>query len=148
MCQSGKEIKLCTCVPNGMDTIIHHKNSRKNRQKRRVDFTWTLEKCVGYSKTTMDGMGYRPEESLSEDLTNEGILIDLNSKNCFDFDYEPSEKDNLQIFATESSIRRHLSFIFKNGEWIASSHLPFMYEMEKINFGKVIIEDKTENKND
>lgn len=148
MCQSGKEIKLCTCVPNGMDTIIHHKNSRKNRQKRRVDFTWTLEKCLGWSKTTMDGMGYMPEKALTEDLTNERMLIDLNSKNCFDFDYEPSEKDNLQIFAPEGSIRRHLSFIFQNGEWIASSHLPFMYEMEKINFGKVTLEDKTENKND
>lgn len=148
MCQNGKEIKLCTCVPNGMDTIIHHKNSRKNRQKRRVDFTWTLEKCLGWSKTTMDGMGYMPEKALTEDLTNERMLVDLNSKNCFDFDYEPNEKDNLQIFTPESSIRRHLSFIFRNGEWVAGSHMPFMYEMEKINFGKVTLEDKTENKND
>ncbi|MCP2025302.1 hypothetical protein L1276_000442 [Flavobacterium sp. HSC-32F16] len=144
MCQSGKEIKLCTCVPNGMDTIIHHKNSRKNRQKRRVDFTWTLQRCMGYSKTTMDGMGYRPEDALTEDLTNERMLVDLNSKNCFDFDYQPSEGDNLLIFTPESFIREHLSFIFKNGEWIADSHMPFLYEMKKINFGTVTFEDKTE----
>ncbi|OHT44215.1 MULTISPECIES: hypothetical protein [Flavobacterium] len=141
MCVNGKEIKLCTCVPNGMDTIIHHKNSRKNRKKRRVDFTWTLEKCMGYSKTTMDGMGYRPEEVLTEDLTNERMLMVLNTNNCFDFDYQPGEGDNLQVFAPENSMRRHLSFIFKNGEWTAGSHMPFMYEMEKINFGKVTFKD-------
>ncbi|MDL2144394.1 hypothetical protein QQY79_17840 [Flavobacterium tructae] len=141
MCVNGKEIKLCTCVPNGMDTIIHHKNSRKNRKKRRVDFTWTLEKCMGYSKMTMDGMGYRPEEVLTEDLTNERMLLVLNTNNCFDFDYQPIEGDNLQVFAPENSMRRHLSFIFKNGEWTAGSHMPFMYEMEKINFGKVTFKD-------
>jgi hypothetical protein len=148
MCETGKEIKLCTCVPNGMNTIIHHKNSRKNKNKRRNDFTWTLEKCLGFSKSTMDGMGYMPEKTLSEDLTNERMLVDLNSKNCFDFDYQPNEGDNLQIFTPENSIRRHLSFVFRNEEWIAYSYLPFKYEFEKINYGKVTFEDKTENKND
>ncbi|HEY1196565.1 hypothetical protein [Flavobacterium sp.] len=144
MCKSGKEIKLCTCVPNGINTVIHHKNSRKNRKKRRTEFTWTLEKCMGFSKTTMDGMGYMPEKMLTVDLTNEKMVADLNSKNCFDFDYEPNEGDSLRIFTPGGSYEKHLSFIYKNKQWIAGSHMPFMYEMQKINFGNVTFDGKTE----
>ncbi len=148
MCETGKEIKLCTCFPATMNKIVHHKNSRKSKNKRRNDFTWTLKRCLGFSNSTMDGMGYMPDETLSEDLTNEKMLVDLNSRNCFDFDYKPSEGDNLQIFGPEIYGGRHLSFIFENEEWIADSYLAFMYELEKINYGKVTFEDKTENKND
>lgn len=144
MCQIDKEIKLCTCFPATMDKIVHHKKSRKSRNKAHSEFTWTLEKCLGPSLTTMDGMGYMPEKTLSEDLTNEIMLTHLNSKNCFDFDYQPTEGDNLQIYTPENRIRKHLSFIFENGEWIADSYLPFMYRMEKVNYGKVTFEDKIE----
>lgn len=141
MCQTGKEIRLCTCVPNGIDKIVHNKKSRRFKHLRN-EFTWTLEECMGPSKTTMDGMGYRPEETLSEDLTAERMLTDLNSRNCFDFDYQPKEGDNLQVFTPENSMRKHMSFIFKNQEWIAHSYLPFKYEMEKVNYGTVTIENK------
>lgn len=140
MCETGKEIKLCTCFPATMDKIVHHKNSRKSKNKRRNEFTWILRRCVGPSKYTMDGMGYMPDKALSEGLTNERMLVDLNSRNCFDFDYQPNEGDNLEIFTPENYIRRHLSFIFENKEWIADSYLPFMYELEKINYGKVTFE--------
>ncbi|MDP5202236.1 hypothetical protein [Flavobacterium sp. DG2-3] len=92
----------------------------------------------------MDGMGYLPDETLSEDLTNEIMLIQLNSRDCFDFDYQPQEDDNLNVYTPENGNRKHLSFIFKNGEWTADWHLPFKYEMKKINYGKVSFEDKTE----
>ncbi|TPG45229.1 hypothetical protein EAH81_01095 [Flavobacterium pectinovorum] len=131
-----------------MNKVVHHKNSRKSKNKRLNDFTWTLDRCLGFSNTTMDGMGYMPEKALSEDLTNERMLVDLNSKNCFDFDYEPQEGDNLSIYTPKNHIRKHLSFIFENGEWIADSYLPFMYKLEKINYGKVTFQDKTEDKND
>ncbi|RKR05684.1 hypothetical protein C8C83_5035 [Flavobacterium sp. 90] len=140
MCKTEKEIKLCTCFPATMDKIVHHKNSRKSKNKKRNEFTWTLEKCLGPSKYTMDGMGYMPDKVLSEDLTNERMLIDLNSKNCFDFDYQPNEGDNLEIFTPENLNKRHLSFVFRNGEWIAEWYLPFKYEMEKINYGIVSFE--------
>ena len=140
MCETGKEIKLCTCFPATMNKIVHHKNSRKFKNKGRNEFTWTLKECLGHSKSTMDGMGYMPDDSLSEDLTNERMLVELNSKNCFDFDYEPKEGDNLQIFTPENTIRRHLSFIFQNEQWIADSYLPFKYELQKVNYGKVTFE--------
>ncbi len=94
----------------------------------------------GADKSGMDGIGYMAEKALTEDLTNERMLVALNSKNCFDFDYQPNEGDNLQIFTPENAIRKHLSFVFQNGEWIAYSYLAFLYEMEKINFGKVTFE--------
>jgi len=140
MCEIGKEMKLCTCTPSLMKTIVHHKNSRKSKNKRRNDFTWTLEKCLGRSNSTMDGIGYMPYDALSEDLTKETMLTDLNSRNCFDIDYEPNEGDNLKIYTPENQIRKHMSFIFQNGEWVADSYLAFMYDMEKINYGTVNFE--------
>lgn len=148
MCETGKEIKLCTCFPATMNKVVHHKNSRKAKNKRLNDFTWTLDRCLGPSNTTMDGMGYMPEEALSEDLTNEKMLVYLNSKNCFDFDYEPQEGDNLKIYTPENRIREHLSFIFENGEWIADHYGPFTHLFEKINYGKVTFEDNNEDKKD
>lgn len=144
MCQTGKEIKLCTCFPATMDKIVHHKNSRKAKNKARNEFTWTLHRNLGLSNTTMDGMGYMPDETLSENLTNEIMLHDLNNRNCFDFDYQPNEGDILRIYTPLKTMGKHLSFIFENGEWIADSYLPFMYDFEKINYGKVTFEDTTE----
>lgn len=148
MCQTGKEIKLCTCFPATMDKIVHHKKSRKSRNKARNEFTWTLRRCLGPSEVTMDGMGYMPDKVLSEDLTTESMLVDLNSRNCFDFDYQPHEGDNLEIFTPENYNRKHLSFIFRNKEWIADWYWPFTFTLEKINYGKVTFEDQKENKND
>lgn len=56
------------------------------------------------------------------DLGN-GIKIDLiidlmNSNNCFDFDYEPVEKDRL-IISNEINNRdyKYFGLIFRNGKW-------------------------------
>lgn len=147
MCETGKEIKLCTCVPNGMNRIVHNKNSRRFKNLPK-EFTWTLRKYVGDSDCMMDGMITFPLDMISEDLTTEKMLVDLNNRNCFDFDYKPNEGDNLQIFTPEKYSRQFLSFIYRNDEWIADFYDGFRYETEKINHGKVYFDEKTENKND
>ncbi len=147
MCETGKEIKLCTCVPNGMNRIVHNKKSRRFK-KLPKEFTWKLRKYVGFSNCMMDGMIIFPIDILSEDLTTEKMLMDLNNRNCFDFDYQPNEGDNLQIFTPEKYSIQFLSFIYRNGEWIADYYNGFRDATEKINHGKVYFDEKTENKND
>lgn len=146
MCETGKEIKLCTCVPNGMNRIVHNKKSRRFK-KFRNEFTWKLRKYVGDSNCMMDGMIIFPLDALSEDLTNEKMLTDLNHRNCFDFDYKPNEGDNLEIYTPHRYEREYLSFIFRNEEWIADYYDGFRDETEKINYGIVYFEEKTK-KND
>ncbi|TPG45232.1 hypothetical protein [Flavobacterium pectinovorum] len=147
MCETGKEIKLCTCVPNGIDKIVHNKKSRRFKHLRK-EYTWTLEKYIGGTDFTMDGMIIFPNDSLSEDLTNESMLIVLNNRHSFDFNYEPKEGDNLQVFGPQSDFRKFLSFIYRNEKWITDYYDGFKDKTEKINYGTVTIEDKTENKND
>lgn len=139
MCEIGKEMKLCTCVPNGIDAIVHHKKSRKFK-KFRNDFSWKLLKYVGDSSCMMDGMIIFPLDSLSKDLTNEKMLLDLNSRNCFDFDYQPQEGDNLLILAPHKYEQEFLSFIFRNEEWVADYYNGFRDETKKINYGTVNFE--------
>ncbi|MBF7091290.1 hypothetical protein IUY40_07040 [Flavobacterium sp. ALJ2] len=139
MCDTGKEIKLCTCVPNGINSIVHNKKSRKFK-KLRNEFTWTLKKYVGDSDFTMDGMIIFPLDALSEDLTNKKMLVALNSKNCFDFDYIPNEGDNLRI-DTPHTNQKFLSFIYRKGEWVPDFYDGFRDKTEKINYGKVTFEN-------
>lgn len=140
MCDTGKEIKLCTCMPNGIVKVVHHKKSRKFKNKQRDVYTWTLYKYVEYANCGMDGMVILPKDILTENLTTEIMLIELNNKNCFDFDYEPNEGDNLKILSPEKYTREHLSFIFRDGKWIDDFYFGFGYEIKKINFGKVTFE--------
>ncbi|PIF34277.1 hypothetical protein CLU81_4915 [Flavobacterium sp. 9] len=139
MCETGKEIKLCTCVPDGIDKIVHNKNSRRFK-KNRNEFAWTLRKYVGDSKCTMDGRIIFPLDVLSEALTTEKMLEDLNNRNCFDFDYQPNEGDNLQIFTPHRYGREFLSFIYRNEQWIADYYDDLKDETEKINYGIVSFE--------
>lgn len=135
MCEIGNEIKLCTCVPNGLNAIVHNKKSRS--RQNRDKFTWTLNKYVGDSENMMDGMLIYPDSVLSENLTTERMLSELNDRNCFDFDYEPNEGDNLLIYNPEKYIKKYLSFIYRNGKWIADSYNKFRDKIEKINYGNV-----------
>lgn len=139
MCETGKEIKLCTCVPDGIDKIVHNKKSRRFKEFRN-SFTWALEKYVGDSTCMMDGMIIFPIEALSDALTTEKMLVDLNNRNCFDFDYQPNEGDYLQIFTPHRYEQEFLSFIYRNQEWIADYYNGFRDETEKINYGIVRFE--------
>ncbi|SFD49100.1 hypothetical protein [Flavobacterium phragmitis] len=136
MCENVKEIKLCTCIINDNDTVISHKRFTKYKSKKRNDYIWVLERYVGYANTTMDGMIIFPLDTLNESLSTKKMLEELNSRNCFDFEYNPSEGDNLEIFAP-GSYDRKLSFIYRNEEWTADHYNGFLHETEKINFGRV-----------
>ncbi len=101
--------------------ITHNKNSRKNKQilkSKDFEFHWKILKRG--NRIPFDGTSYSyiyPKESINFDLTNVLIIERLNSNVIFDFDYEPEEYDNLQIFE-KTPLSPYLSFIFLNGKWI------------------------------
>ncbi|MCL9806559.1 hypothetical protein NAT51_13570 [Flavobacterium amniphilum] len=126
-------------MPNGANTIVHNKKSRRFKHNREK-YTWTLDKYIGYAKYPMDGMLIYPDHDLAENLTTETVLEELNSKNCFDFDYNPNEGDNLRIYNPEKYIRKYLSFIYRNGKWMADSYNGLIEETEKFNYGNIDFE--------
>ncbi|MVO08658.1 hypothetical protein GOQ30_05705 [Flavobacterium sp. TP390] len=138
MCEKVNEIKFCTCITNGLNTIIH--NKKKEEKKNKNKYTWTLYKYVGLTQYPMDGMLIYPEDVLSEALTAEKMVEELNRRNCFDFNYNPNEGDNLQIYNPDKYTRKYLSFIYRGGKWEVDSYNRFTYDIEKINYGKVEFE--------
>ena len=85
MCEEFQEYKLCACS----DKIDKSKPY------------WVLNKGIpkkderGFS--ILGTLIYSEEEILRE-ITEDRLLLDLNSKNIFDFDYRPTENDILKLF--------------------------------------------------
>ncbi|XZF14659.1 hypothetical protein ACTHGU_00835 [Chitinophagaceae bacterium MMS25-I14] len=140
MCAPGKKFTLCTCK----EVIIHHKNSRKH--KNGADgmlphFTWHLYRYTGTFSSGLDGMLMMPEHSLGTVFTDEEVQQELNSRQCFDFDYQPGEGDNLRVMMVQNKTRSSFfSFIFRNGQWAIAHYNSFFERTEEISHGKIKME--------
>lgn len=131
--------------------IIHHKNSRKNKEVfnrneyESKEIHWSLQKYI--SEEVYNGIDWQYQGSaqeLSNGLTTLSIVYILNSDYVFDFDYEPNENDLLRIkleylkssFKGKSRlyIGEYISFLFKNGKWEINNgydHISKVYENYK-----------------
>lgn len=88
-----------------------------------------------------------PLESLEENFTSESILQQLHSGNRFDFEYAPSEGDNLEIrkeylYKRIKGIPRpvlygYMSFIYRNGKWEEEVYDVFSDKIRKFKMGIV-----------
>ena len=111
MCEVFQEYKLCTCS----DKIDKSKPY------------WVLNKGIpkkderGFS--ILGTLIYSEEEILRE-ITQDRLLLDLNSKNIFDFDYRPTENDILKLF--DGKFNYH--FIYSNDKWRIFDKSPFSDE--------------------
>ena len=95
MCKDLREYKLCTC------------SSKIDKTKP----YWVLSKRIP-ALITLDVVGtlIMPDEQFL--LTEDRLLFDLNSKNIFDFDYQPLENDILIVFDGEFTYE----FIYEKNE--------------------------------
>ena len=111
MCEVFQEYKLCTCS----DKIDKSKPY------------WVLNKGI----PKRDGRGFSilgtliySEEEILREITEDRLLLDLNSKNIFDFDYRPTENDILKLF--DGKFNYH--FIYSNDKWRIFDKSPFSDE--------------------
>jgi hypothetical protein len=73
---------------------------------------------VGSKDTSVRGKIMRSSEDLGNDVRMESLLLDLNSRNCFDFEYQSKERGELKINTTKDHLAyRYFMMIFKNGQW-------------------------------
>jgi hypothetical protein len=146
MCDFTKGIRLCKC---NSETIRYRDQDRyriirgesvkyesKRNAKIPLIYVWRLYRYAGKTFSSEIGRYLVPSDNIGNGLDEEWIQLNLNYENCFDFDYVPQEGDNLEI-AQNVKDSRYLSFIFKNGEWVADNYDPFQHDRTRITRGKV-----------
>lgn len=95
MCEFSKSFKLCSCS-NEIDRNKPH---------------WVLERMtINLKDVERVDIGMFP---FDYDFNIEFILSQLNSKNTFDFEYIPKQKDTLTLHF-ESDV---FNLIYTNGKW-------------------------------
>lgn len=143
MCEISNQLKFCTCLDEKNIENINIQKSldkfhKKQLPKSKESFSWILYEYKGIqdSGNEMMGLLYMPSDKIGFSLTEEFVLNEINNKNCFDFNYNPKESDNLQInFQSNKDWTEFLSFIFRNDKWESDSYSTFTEIIEPINFG-------------
>jgi len=106
MCNNLKEYKLCTCADNVDKTKPY----------------WILCKAIANDSELLPGVVGELFINPDFEITKQKLLLDLNSKNIFDFNYQPLENDVLLINNINDSYY-------------------FLYEKNKSNYRWIIIQD-------
>ena len=148
MCQPNSNLHFCTCASVSKKPLSKGDNEEVDiSEYDKTRFIWTLYKFLGEKDDLMMGDMILPVESMGEGLTSDFILQQLNSKKLFDFEYSPSEGDNLEIrkeYLYKSFRGQHrpdlydyLSFIYRKGEWVEDYYDFFTDKKRPIKKGKV-----------
>lgn len=130
MCDFEQGFILCTCE-NKPQQIVHNKHSRRYKNSPKTEeegYRWFLSSFVNTFEPMMEGSYEPPSRELGGGLTEEWVLLHLNYGNCFDFDYTPSDGDNLVIRPANSY--KYMSFIFRKGEWVSDRYDGFSTILE------------------
>lgn len=136
MCDFEKGFILCSCIIVKPAKKSKRKSKKNNEMPVELGYRWTLSRFKEFiEEPLMEGSFDPPSKDLGKGLNDEWILLNLNSENCFDFDYIPLEGDNL-IFKSNERFK-YLSFIFSKGEWIKNNYDPFSTILESYKQGKI-----------
>lgn len=128
MCDFDNGFILCTCVHL----------SRKEKKSILNEYEWMLFSFIEEITPIEMGRYIIPRNNIGNGLTVESVLLNLNTKNCFDFKYTPKEGDNLQIrLKKKREMISYLSFIYTNKEWIENHYDAFSTITEQVFKGKL-----------
>lgn len=164
MTQENFKLEFITVEPKNNiledKDIIHYTNSRRNKTKiilsgeeyEEVKIIWQLRKYIG---NEIQEWGYPRSSSqkLTNGITTEEIVKSLNHKNVFDFEYEPSQNDQLTIELvyvvgnikgkySRPYIGDYLSFLFDGEMWKINEgydHLNNKYQEYKEGIIKYVV---------
>lgn len=136
MCKNTQHLKLCTCK-DVVDTATDKQNMQATQSLAPDNIIWTLEHYLGKIMSLAMGMPARPTAQLNETMTQSYVLAQLNTHNCFDFDYIPTQGDNLTL----QNQYGFMSFIYRDNTWTAGTYDPFLSNLRKIANGAANCED-------
>ena len=117
MCDLNGPFRLCTCSSE-------------------IDYTkphWILRmNCVNNGEEIMVTIGMMIPPNLINKIERRKVLRRLNTVNVFDFEYSPSENDQLELNLEEDD---GYTFNFKKGKWVFEEwygeHQEFEYKNQK-----------------
>lgn len=95
MCRSGRHVRLCTCDAGNIDR----------------DSFWRLYRSAEIEHLSVVGSFFPAEPTVQDQLIEEKICCDLNSFECFDFEYTPGDGDRLLV----SVSGQNFWFIYSDG---------------------------------
>lgn len=122
MCDFTEGFRLCSCQENG---LLEGYVWQLRTKKEKLDWMeMKLGKCILPSLDIENGLAY------------EWVKLNLEDHNCFDFEYSPSQGDNLIVFHTNNR-QKYLSLIYKDGEWIGDFY-DELGEMSELQFQGVV----------
>ena len=127
MCDYTRGIRFCSCngekIRKNQAEDSTGSNAEGSRPTKRERYIWQLFRRRVASKDVQTlGLYILPESDLGQGLQADYIAGQLNEGNCFDFEYYPSEGDNLQI-TKNLSMSPYLSFLYKKGKWVVGNNL-------------------------
>lgn len=122
MCDFNNGFILCKCE----DDLSTDKTEG-------TEYIWTLYSYMGLNTDRKMGRYVQPVSTIGKGLSATFVQEKLNSDNCFDFDYQPIEGDNLSIEEVGTSNR--IEFIFKENQWKEDHYSPFSHNCKKTNNG-------------
>ncbi|NBC24953.1 MAG: hypothetical protein GVX78_04985 [Bacteroidetes bacterium] len=76
------------------------------------------------------------DRAIGKGLRADGMVRELNARNCFDFYYQPAEGDNLHIMQNTSRAP-YLSFLYHNGKWLVDHYNAPETTLRKVSKGKI-----------
>ncbi len=137
MCDFENGFILCSC---------DEKNKKPELESDKNEYVWELK--ILKKRIPARGITDFPGSNIGKGLKSEWVLLNLMNRNCFDFDYQPSNGDNLIIYNPQSHKSpfgkpAYLSFIYRNGEWAEDFYNEISELTKLMNKGKV----KTTQKN-
>jgi len=111
MCDFKDGFILCSCDEGEEKMSSKNDGSEYIWELRILD---KLEFSIGKAKY--------PSLDIGSGLESEWVLLNLEERNCFDFDYTPKEGDNLVLYPKRNICYNdyndsYLSFIYKSEKW-------------------------------
>jgi hypothetical protein len=108
MCDLDKEFKLCTC--NALQLLFHQVG-------------WVLHrKTIEGPSKVIKGMAPAKEILTGTETYIKKVIVEqLNSRNCFDFDYEPIDGDFLEVKVGD----KWHGFSCSKGNWTEITNHPY-----------------------
>ncbi len=113
MCNAPNKLIFCSCT------------TKDDKAKLIGAHEWTLYRFIGSKESQMRGKMVAPSNHLDADISLEDVLIEMNARNCFDFEYIPQEKDSFQMNNGGQPDYKYFNLIFKNGKWESGSNPGF-----------------------
>jgi hypothetical protein len=135
MCDFENGFILCSCKENSKPNT-QNKKSHSDKNVDKETYRWTLSRFIGTFEAILEGMFEPPSHDLGAGLTEEWVLLNLNDRNCFDFDYTPQEGDLLSF--SKGRPWNYMSFVFRQGSWIFDKYDEFSTKLEKVADGEIL----------